>query len=96
MRSRNVSRIVTAALCLAAGGAGTAAAGPLENELSACTAVLQQQTPNFRGVYGEMQRRGFRVLSKTAEPYSMHGRPVYAYRFQVAGTGKVHVIYCPG
>ena len=96
MRSRTISRILTTALCLTAGGAGIAAAGPLESELLACTLQQLRQTPNFRGVYGEMQQRGFAVLSKTAEPYSMKGRPVYAYRFQIAGTGKVYVIYCPG
>ena len=96
MRSRNVASVVAVVLCLAAGCIGMAAAGPLESELVACTLAQMQQTPYFRGIYSEMQQRGVAVLSKTAEPYTMKGRPVYEYRFQITGTGKVHVIYCLG
>ena len=94
MRSRNVSWIVAAALCLAAGCVGIAAAGPLESELLACTLEQARQTPNYRVIAAEMQQRGVAVLSKTAEPYRMRGRPVYQFRFQITGTGKVYVIYC--
>ena len=96
MRSMNLSWIAAAASCLTAGCVGSAVAGPLESELLACTLEQVRQTPNFRGIYGEMRQRGFAVLSKTAEPYGMRGRPVYAYRFQIIGTGKVYVIYCSG
>ena len=90
-------RPVAAALCFGAALAGTAQAGPAEDELWACTSELMRQMPSWRAMRDariEMQQKGFRVISKEQEGYPFRGRTVIAYGFQITGDNKAHSIRC--
>ena len=90
-------RPVAAAVCIGAALAGTAQAGPAEDELWACTSELMRQMPSWRAMRDariEMQQKGFRVISKEQEGYPFRGRTVIAYGFQITGDNKAHSIRC--
>jgi hypothetical protein len=98
MHARLRLRPIAAALCFGAALAGTAQAGPAEDELWACTAELMRQVPSWRAMRDariEMQQKGFRVISKEQEGYlDQRGRTVIAYGFQITGDNKAHSIRC--
>ena len=90
-------RPVAAALCLGAALAGTAQAGPVEDELWTCMNDLMRQIPSWGGMRNarvEMQQKGFRVVSKEREAYPFRGRTIVAYAFQITGDNKTYSIRC--